>query len=92
MYNREIEMDAVNYSDLRQNLKYYLDRIYNNHDPVIITRKNSENLVIISVEEYNSLLETSYLLGNEANALHLKKSIEQLKSKRLIERELIEDE
>ena len=68
-------MNAVNYSDLRQNLKYYLDRIYNNQDPVIITRKNSENLVIISVEEYNSLLETSYLLGKEANALHLKKSI-----------------
>ncbi len=58
-------MDAVSYSDLRQNLKSYLDRVYFDHDPLIVTRKNSENLVILSVDEYNSLLETSYLLSNK---------------------------
>ncbi|MEK7747755.1 MAG: type II toxin-antitoxin system prevent-host-death family antitoxin [Nitrospirota bacterium] len=84
-------MDAVSYSDLRQNLKTYLDRAYFDHDPLIITRKNSENLVILSIDEYNSLLETSYLLSSEANANHLRKSIEQLKSKKAVRRELLED-
>ena len=43
------------------------------HDPLIITRKSNENLVLLSIEEYNSLIETNYLLGNEANAGHLRK-------------------
>ncbi|MGL4368174.1 MAG: type II toxin-antitoxin system Phd/YefM family antitoxin [Spirochaetota bacterium] len=85
-------MDAVTYSDLRQNLKTYLDRVFYNHDPLIITRKNNENLVLISVAEYNSLIETSYLLSNEANALHLQKSIDQLNSGKITERELIEND
>ncbi len=84
-------MDAISYSDLRQNLKTYLDRAYFDHDPLIITRKNNENLVILSIDEYNSLLETSYLLSSEANANHLRKSIEQLKNKKTIRRELLED-
>ena len=44
-------MDAVNYSDLRQNLKKYLDYVYNDHEPLIVTRKNNENVVILSVDE-----------------------------------------
>lgn len=85
-------MDAITYSDLRQNLKMYLDKVYQDHDPMIITRKNNENLILISVNEYNSLLETSYLLGNEANARHLQKSIAQLESGNIIEKELLKDE
>jgi len=71
-------MDAVSYSDLRQNLKSYMDKVYFDHDPLIITRKNNENLVLLSIEEYNSLMETNYLLGNEANVEHLRKSINQI--------------
>ena len=92
LYNKEIAMDAVSYSDLRQNLKSYLDKVYHDHDPMIIARKNNENLVLISVGEYNSLLETSYLLSSEANAKHLKKSIEQLKSGKISEKDLLSDE
>ena len=73
-------MDAITYTDLRQNLKKYMDKVIQNHDPLIITRKNNENVVLISVAEYNSLLETNYLLSNEANAKHLKKSIAQHKA------------
>ena len=47
-------MDAVSYSDLRQNLKSYMDKVYTDHDPLIITRKNNENLVLLSIEEYSS--------------------------------------
>lgn len=85
-------MDAVSYSDLRQNLKSYMDKVYNDHDPLIITRKNNENLVLLSIDEYNSLMETSYLLSNEANAEHLKTSIAQYSAGKLEKRELIRDE
>ena len=85
-------MDAVSYSDLRQNLKSYMDKVYQDNDPLIITRKNNENLILISIEEYNSLIETSYLLGNEANAEHLKKSISQYTAGKAKKRELIKDE
>jgi antitoxin YefM len=51
-------MDAVSYSDLRQNLKRFLDKVYNDNDALIITRKNNENLVLLSVAEYDSLIET----------------------------------
>jgi len=73
-------MDAITYTDLRQNLKTYMDKVFQDRDPLIITRKNNENVVLISVAEYNSLVETNYLLSNEANAEHLKKSIAQHKS------------
>jgi len=83
-------MDAITYTDLRQNLKPYMDRVIQDHEPLIITRKNNENVVLISVDEYNSLVETNYLLSNEANVEHLKKSIAQHKSGKLISRELHE--
>ena len=85
-------MDAVSYSDLRQNLKSYMDKVYGDNDPLIITRKNNENLVLISIDEYNSLMETNYLLSNEANADHLKKSIAQYTAGKTKKRELLKDE
>ena len=85
-------MDAVSYSDLRQNLKSYLDRVYHDHDQLIVTRKNDENLVILSIDEYNSLIETSYLLSSRANAEHLSLSISQLNAGVSTSRELLNDE
>ena len=85
-------MDAVSYSDLRQNLKSFMDKVYSDHEPLIITRKNNENLVLLSVDEYNSLMETSYLLSNEANAEHLKTSIAQYNVGKTKKRELLKDE
>jgi len=66
-----------------------MDKVYFDHDPLIITRKNNENLILLSINEYNSLLETNYLLSNEANAEHLKKSIEQHKSGKSKKHELL---
>ena len=83
-------MDAVSYSDLRQNLKRYLDKVFTDNDPMIITRKNNENLVLLSIAEYNSLIETNYLMANEANAKHLLKSIRQARSGKTKKHELIE--
>ena len=85
-------MDAITYTDLRQNLKTYMDKVVQNCDPLIITRKNNENVVLVSVNEYNSLVETNYLLSTEANAEHLKKSIAQHRSGKMKTRELYRDE
>jgi antitoxin YefM len=85
-------MDAITYTDLRQNLKTYMDKVIEDNDSIIITRKNRENVILISVDEYNSLLETNYLLSTESNMEHLKKSIAQHKSGKIKTRELYEVE
>ncbi len=63
-------MEAISYSDLRKNLKKHMDNVYFGHYPLIINRKNSENLVMISLDQFNSFQETNYLLASEANAKH----------------------
>jgi antitoxin YefM len=83
-------MDAVSYSDLRQNLKAYMDRVFHDHETLIITRKNDENVVLLSIEDYNSIMETHYLLSSEVNAKHLTDSIQQYKSGIVHERDLID--
>jgi antitoxin YefM len=73
-------MNAVSYSDLRQHLKTYMDKVYGDRAPLIVARKNDENIVLLSLDEYNSLSETNYLLSSQANAEHLQKSISQHKA------------
>ncbi len=84
-------MDAINYSDLRQNLKKYLDYVYKDHETLIVTRKNNENVIILSVDDYNSLNETQYLLSTKNNAKHLDNSLNQLRSGKGLKKELIEE-
>jgi len=85
-------MEAITYTVLRQNLNACMDRVVQNQNPLIIARRNNENVVLISVDEYYSLIETNYLLSNEANVEHLKKSIAQHKTGKMKSRELYEDE
>ena len=84
-------MDAINYSDLRQNLKTHLDRVYQDHEPLIVTRKENQNVVLMSLEDYNSLTETHYLLSTESNTHHLLKSLENARNSKFLEKELIEE-
>lgn len=84
-------MNAVNYSDLRRNLKDRMDQVYQDHEPLIITRKDNENLVMISLDDYNSLTETQYLLSSEKNAEHLMKSLHSARSGKSFKKELIEE-
>ena len=84
-------MNAINYSDLRRNLKARMDQVYQDHEPLIVTRKDNENLVMISLDDYNSLTETQYLLSSEKNAEHLMKSLQSARSGKSFEKELIEE-
>ncbi|MBN2735663.1 MAG: type II toxin-antitoxin system prevent-host-death family antitoxin [Spirochaetales bacterium] len=84
-------MQAISYSDVRQNLKKYLDDVYNNHAPLIITRKNNENVIVISLDDYNSLVETHYLLSTEKNTERLLSSLNKARKGKAQKKELIED-
>ena len=57
-------MLAVNYSELRNNLKEYCDRAVDNIETVLVTRKDNRNVVVISLEEYNNLIENSYIMSD----------------------------
>ncbi len=82
-------MDVINYTDLRSNLKHWLDKVLDDVSGLIIKRKGKKNLVLIPMDEYNSLKETAYLLKG-ANRDLLLKSIVELDQGNGIEKELIE--
>ena len=71
-------MIAVNYSQLRENLKKYCDKTTKDYETIVITRKNNENVVMLSEEAYNNLLENAYIMGNKANYDWLMESKKQL--------------
>lgn len=83
-------MQAMSYTAARGNLAKTMRRVCVDHDPVIITRKKSEAVVMISLEDYESLCETNYLLQSPANAQRLFESIEELNSGAGTERKLKE--
>ena len=82
-------METVNYSDFRSNLKHWFDKVINDVSDVIIKRKGGKDLVLISLDEYNSLKETTYLLSGK-NRDVLLNSIKELESGEGIEREMID--
>ena len=81
-------MFAVNYSTLRNNMKSYFDKVSEDKDTMIVTRKD-ENVVIMSQSTYDSLMETVYLTNNRNNYDHLMKSIQQLQDGETVEHALI---
>ena len=83
-------MNAATYTDVRKNLKQFFDKAYKEHDPVIVTRKNNENVIILSLDDYNSLNETHYLLSNEYNAHRLITSLNDSRTGNAFQKELIE--
>ena len=84
-------MIAVNYSQVRENLKTYMDKATNDFETIIVTRKD-KNVVIISEEAYNNLLENAYLLKDKANYDWLMVSKKQLQSGKATVHQLIDEE
>ncbi len=83
-------MDAITYTAARANLANTMDRVCDNHEPIIITRNSQQAVVMISLDDYNALEETAYLLRNPVNARRLLESIAQLESGGGTERALLE--
>jgi len=71
-------MDAISYTAARQNLAKTMDRVCADHAPIIITRSNQQSVVMISLDDFNALEETAYLLRSPKNAKRLLESIAQL--------------
>lgn len=71
-------MLAVNYTALRDNMKSYMDKVTDDYETMIVTRKNNKNVVMISEESYNNLMENIHVMGNKANYDWLMESKAQL--------------
>ena len=82
-------MDSISYTSARANLTKTMDHVCENHEPMIITRSDQASVVMLSLEDYNSLEETAYLLRSPKNAKLLIESIASLERGQGMERELI---
>jgi len=82
-------MDVMTYSSARANLAGVMNRVCEDHEPLIITRNGDQSVVILSLDDYKALEETAYLLRTPANARRLLASIAQLNAGQAVERELI---
>jgi len=85
-------MIAINYTIARQNFKKYCDKTVNDFETIIITRERGENVVLMSENEYNNMLENLYVRSNPEDYTELLESIRQLKNGQGRIRELVEHE
>jgi antitoxin YefM len=83
-------MDAISYTKLRASLATEMDRVCEDHSPLIVTRKSSASVVMMSLDDYEALEETSYLLRSPKSARRLLESIAELETGGGTDRELAE--
>jgi len=83
-------MRIVNFSDARNNLKQLIDRVIEDADVAVIARRDAPDAVVMSLETFNSWVETVHLLKSPANAGHLAKSIRQLRAGKARPRSLVD--
>lgn len=80
MYSIMYGMDAISYTAARENLAATMDKVCQDRAPVIITRNRDQSVVMLSLDEYEALQETAYLLQSPENARRLMKAKEALES------------
>ena len=81
-------MTAISYTAARENLASTMDKVCNDHDPVIITRNRDQAVVMMSLEDYSSLEETAYLMRSPANARRILEGIAELEKGNGIKKKL----
>jgi len=84
-------MIAANFTEFRTQLKVFLDQVEDNNETLIIKRGKGKGSVLISLDEYNSIMETMHLLSSKANAERLYASIREMNEGNGFEKELIEE-
>ncbi len=84
-------MKVLSFTEARKKLKSVFDRVYEDHESCIVSRKDDRSVVILSLDDYNSLIETNYLLSSPKNAERLLSSLEKARAGRTLKKELIED-
>ena len=83
-------MNAITYTTARENLARTIEKVVSDRAPVIITKKNDMSVVMMSLDDYESLQETAHLLRSPTNARRLLESLNELEEGKGIEREIIE--
>ena len=84
-------MKVVTFTEARNKLKTVLDRVVNDADYTVITRRDADDAVVMSLEYFNSLLETVHLLKSPANAAHLERYIAQYRQGQIQEKDLLDE-
>ena len=72
-------MRTANYSELRKNLKRYLDEVINGNEPLVVHRSGNESVVVISLDEYNAIKETEYIMKSPAMMNIIRKGDDEIK-------------
>ena len=83
-------MDTVTYTKFREQLAGYLDKVNEDHTPLLVTRQNSEPVVVMTLEDFKAYEATFYLMASKKNATRLNKAINELRAGKGEEQELIE--
>ena len=81
-------MDAMNYTQVRKNFAETMNRVCDDHDPIIITRQNERPVVMISLEDYNAIEETLYLLKSPKNAMRLVQALADMQQGKYVEKKM----
>ena len=84
-------MVVASISDFRKDIKSYFDRVAKNFETLIINRGKDSGIVVMSLEEYNSLISTNYELSSRSNERRLDSAIEKIKSGKSFSKDLIEE-
>lgn len=83
-------MRVVNFSEARNGLKSLIDQVVDDADYTVIARRDAPDAVVMSLDTFNSLMETVHLLKSPANAAHLERSIAQYRNGKTTERDLVD--
>ncbi|MBI2737227.1 MAG: type II toxin-antitoxin system prevent-host-death family antitoxin [Rhodospirillales bacterium] len=83
-------MDVISYSRARQDLACLMDKVSDDRSPLIVTRRGSKSVVVLSLEEYRGMEETLYLMRSPANARRLLRSIKAAERGQVVPRALVE--
>ncbi|MCF6301057.1 MAG: type II toxin-antitoxin system prevent-host-death family antitoxin [Proteobacteria bacterium] len=84
-------MNIVSYSTFRSNLASMLDKVNEDHKPIIITRQTGKSAVVISLDDFQAYEETAYLMANPKNAERLNQAINEVNASKKTQHELIEE-
>jgi antitoxin YefM len=84
-------MDTLSYSAFRTHLASVLDKVNDDHKPVMITRQNGKPAIVMSVEDFQSYEETAYLMASPQNAMRLNQAIAEVDAGQMVKKGLIEE-
>ncbi|MBK8816158.1 MAG: type II toxin-antitoxin system prevent-host-death family antitoxin [Methylococcaceae bacterium] len=83
-------MDTLSYSNFRSHLASTLDKVNDDHVPIMITRQNGKPAVIISLEDFKFYEETAYLIASPKNAMRLNQAIAEIEAGKSVQHDLID--